>query len=61
MRGKGLGRMLLKEVAFLAKEKGCTRLRLLNRRTRASYERGFYRKAGWEEHPEMASFMLELK
>ena len=34
---------------------------LLNRKTRESYERGFYRRLGWEEREEFANFVLHLR
>lgn len=59
-RGKGVGRNLLEAVKEQAMERGCTRLMLVNGRNRPSYERGFYRKLGWEERPEVANFVLPL-
>lgn len=59
-RGNGIGRMLLEEVKRRAAERGCSRLSLLNGRIRESYERGFYRKAGWTERPDLVNFFLPL-
>lgn len=59
-RGAGLGTRLLREVEALAVSRGCSRLMLVNRKTRDSYKRGFYRKLGWEEREEFANFVLHL-
>lgn len=61
MRGQGLGSRLLAVVIEEAKSRGCSRLQLINFRTRDSYKRGFYSKAGWEERPEAASFIYYLE
>jgi GNAT superfamily N-acetyltransferase len=60
-RGRGVGRALLDLIATEAHGRGCARLLLVNGRERESYRRGFYAKAGWEEHPELALFLLRLK
>ena len=60
-RGQGLGKRLLDVVIEEARERGCSRLQLVNFRTRESYRRGFYTQAGWEERPEAASFVLTLR
>lgn len=54
--GKGVGGQLLHAVEDYARERHCTRLLLLNRRDRESYQRNFYRKHGWEEIPQGAFF-----
>ena len=59
-RGQGLGTRLLEAVRDMAVSRGCSRLMLVNRRTRESYKRGFYRKLGWEERDEFANFVLHL-
>jgi GNAT superfamily N-acetyltransferase len=59
-RGAGLGTKLLEAVKDLAIGRGCSRLMLVNRKTRESYKRGFYRKLGWEERQEFANFVLSL-
>jgi GNAT superfamily N-acetyltransferase len=59
-RGKGVGRLLLKHLEGLAKERGCCRMMLFTGRHRESYERGFYKKQGWRERPEAASFVRNL-
>src|SRR5262249_16390633 len=51
-RGQGIGRELLKVIETEAKTRGCVRLSLINLRSRESYMRQFYVKAGWEERPE---------
>lgn len=59
-RGRGVGTELLARIKQEASERGCCRLSLLNARGREAYERGFYRKAGWEERDGMANFVLRL-
>jgi GNAT superfamily N-acetyltransferase len=59
-RGAGLGTKLLEAVKDLAIGRGCSRLMLVNRKTRESYKRGFYRKLGWDEREEFANFVLSL-
>jgi GNAT superfamily N-acetyltransferase len=58
--GLGAGSRLLKTVETYARERGCTRLLLMNRRARESYKRRFYAKHGWEELPDAAFFSLKL-
>jgi ribosomal protein S18 acetylase RimI-like enzyme len=59
-RGMGVGTKLLEAVEDAAVTRGCSRLMLVNRKTRESYKRGFYRKLGWEEREEFANFVLHL-
>jgi GNAT superfamily N-acetyltransferase len=59
-RGQGVGRQLLDVIKAEARERGCARLMLLNMRKRESYQRGFYRKQGWEERPDAANFVYLL-
>ncbi|MDQ2885209.1 MAG: GNAT family N-acetyltransferase [Chloroflexota bacterium] len=58
--GKGIGSRLLDTVNEEAQRRGCTRLILMNRRDRESYQRGFYAQNGWEELREGAFFALLL-
>ena len=60
-RGAGLGTRLLEAVEAMAVSRGCSRLMLVNCKTRESYQRGFYRKLGWEEREEFANFVLHLR
>jgi GNAT superfamily N-acetyltransferase len=60
-RGQGLGRRLLEAVVQEARVRGCARLQLINMRSRESYERAFYQKAGWQERPDAADFVLVLE
>ena len=59
-RGQGAGTQLLGRVEELAQQRGCTRLLLLNRRIRESYNRHFYASRGWKEHSDMAFFSYSL-
>jgi GNAT superfamily N-acetyltransferase len=59
-RGRRLGNTLLGAVEAEAVARGCARLHLVNFRDRASYRRGFYAKAGWQERPDGASFVKTL-
>lgn len=60
-RGQGIGTALLDTAAAEARERGCERLMLINMRNRESYQRGFYKKNGWEERESAANFVLRLK
>jgi GNAT superfamily N-acetyltransferase len=59
-RGQGIGSQLLEIVKTEARNRGCSRLMLLNMRTRESYQRQFYAKQGWEERPDAANFVLKF-
>ena len=59
-QGKGVGTKLLEVVKREAEERGCSRLMLLNMRYRESYQRGFYKKLGWQEREDAANFVLQL-
>ena len=59
-RGQGIGTQLLETVKEEAKARGCARLMLLNMQARESYQRGFYKKQGWEERPDAANFVYPL-
>lgn len=59
-RGQGVGGRILEEIKAEAQRRGCSRLMLLNRRTRESYQRQFYVKQGWEERGEMANFVYPM-
>ena len=56
-QGRGIGTSLLEKVKQEASERGCYRLTLINNRIRESYEKGFYKKNGWEERAQMANFV----
>lgn len=60
-RGSGIGKKLLQAVKNAAHQRGCSRLMLVNGRTRESYQRDFYKKDGWRERETMANFIYELK
>lgn len=59
-RGQGIGSQLLELMKAEARRRRCSRLMLINRRTRESYQRQFYRKQGWEEREEVANFVYRL-
>jgi GNAT superfamily N-acetyltransferase len=59
-RGQGVGAQLLEVAEAEARQRGCSRLMLLNMRQRESYQRGFYAKHGWEERPDAANFLRRL-
>lgn len=59
-RGNGIGRRLLDAVVAEAKDRKCSRLSLIANRTRESYRRKYYLKAGWLERDGMAVFALVL-
>lgn len=59
-RGKGIGTRLMEVIKVEARERGCSRLMLLNSRSRESYQRGFYKELGWEEREGAANFVYRL-
>lgn len=59
-RGKKVGTALLQKILDDATKRGCSRLTLINVRTRESYQRHFYEKHGWQEYPDHARFVLNL-
>jgi GNAT superfamily N-acetyltransferase len=59
-RGQGIGSRLLETIKAEAQDRGCSRLMLLNLRSRESYQRRFYSGQGWEERPDAANFILPL-
>jgi GNAT superfamily N-acetyltransferase len=58
--GHGIGSHLLASIDAEAHKRGCTRLVLMNRRIRESYQRGFYSKHGWHELPDAALFTRKI-
>ena len=60
-RGQGVGTALLRRVQDEARRRGCFRLRLINVKTRDSYQRGFYAKNGWEEWQDAATFVYRIQ
>ena len=60
-QGRGIGTLLLDVIIKEGKARGCSRLSLLNMRNRESYQRGYYKKVGWEERENAANFILPLK
>ena len=59
-RGKGIGRRLMEVIEVEARARGCSRLMLVNSRSRESYRRGFYKELGWEEREGVANFIYRL-
>jgi GNAT superfamily N-acetyltransferase len=59
-RDQGIGKELLQAVEAEARARGCSRLSLINLRTRESYLRRFYIKAGWEERADAANFLYRI-
>lgn len=60
-RGQGIGTQLLEAVKAEAQVRRCSRLLLLNSRSRDSYKRKFYEAQGWKEREDMANFVYVLK
>jgi GNAT superfamily N-acetyltransferase len=60
MTGLGVGGRLLEAIKEQAVTRKCTRLLLMNRRIRESYNRSFYAKHGWEELRDAAMFAFSL-
>jgi GNAT superfamily N-acetyltransferase len=60
LRGAGIGRRLLETVESEARERGCARLMLNNRRTASSFVRGFYSKHGFRQREGFANFIKPL-
>jgi len=60
VRGQGIGTALLEQIKKEAKKRGCSRLSLINSRTRESYRRRFYERIDWKERTEVAVFVLPL-
>jgi len=58
--GNGIGTRLLDTVIAEARQRGCTRLSLLNGRNGESYRRNFYAQRGWIEREPMANFVFPL-
>ena len=59
-RGQGIGTHLMDAIKEEGKKRGCTRLMLINNKTRESYAREFYKKNGWTEREQMANFIFVL-
>jgi GNAT superfamily N-acetyltransferase len=59
-RGHGVGSQLLKLIEAEARARGCQRLSLINLRSRESYLRRFYLKAGWQERGDAANFVFTI-
>lgn len=59
-REQGVGKQLLEAIETEARARGCVRLSLINLRSRESYQRQFYIKAGWEERNEAANFIYRI-
>ena len=55
--GRGAGRLLVKKIIEEGKNRGCMRLMVTNGKDKPSYKRGFYKKLGWAERPNVANFV----
>jgi GNAT superfamily N-acetyltransferase len=60
-QGRGIGTLLLDAIKEEGEKRGCSRLSLLNMRNRESYQRGYYKKVGWQEREHAANFILSLE
>ena len=60
LRGGGIGRLLLETAQSEARERGCARLMLNNRKTALSFVHGFYPKHGFREREGFANFVKPL-
>jgi ribosomal protein S18 acetylase RimI-like enzyme len=58
---RNLGTLLTEKVIEEGKARGCARLSLLNMRHKPSYGRGYDTKRGWQERPNAANFIYDLK
>ena len=59
--GKGAGGLLIDSVVEEGKERDAYRLMLTNGKEKPSYKRGFYKKHGWTERPQVANFVYYFK
>jgi N-acetylglutamate synthase-like GNAT family acetyltransferase len=59
-RGRRIGSNLFELVKADAEKRGCSRLSLLNSRTRESYKQSYYKNLGWQERPQVANFIFKL-
>ncbi len=59
-RGEGAGTALVERVKREAAARGCARLVLYSGRGGDAYERDFYPKQGFDEHDELACFMMPV-
>lgn len=59
-RGQGVGTALLAAITQRARQRGCSRLMLFNRKERESYRRRFYHNQGWIERDDTAMLMYYL-
>jgi N-acetylglutamate synthase-like GNAT family acetyltransferase len=58
--GKGIGTKLLDLITAEARDRGCSRVSLLNGMDSEAYHRQFYAKRGWTERKRMANFIYPL-
>jgi GNAT superfamily N-acetyltransferase len=59
-RDQGICARLLETIVEDGRTRGCSRLGLLNLRSRESYKRNFYKDHGWVEREEVANFIFKL-
>jgi ribosomal protein S18 acetylase RimI-like enzyme len=60
-RSRNIGTLLTEKIIEEGKARACARLCLLNMRNKPSYERAYYSKHGWQERPNAANFIYDLK
>jgi GNAT superfamily N-acetyltransferase len=60
-RSRSIGTSLTEKIIEEGRARGCTRLNLLNMRNKPSYKRSYYTKHGWQERPNAANFIYDLK
>jgi GNAT superfamily N-acetyltransferase len=60
-RGNGIGTQLLETVKAEARSRSCSRLMLVNSRSRDSYKHKFYEGKGWQEREGVANFVYLLQ
>ena len=59
--GKGAGKLLINTIIEEGKNRDAFRLMLTNGKEKPSYKRGFYKKLGWTERPNVANFVYYFK
>lgn len=60
-RSRSIGTSLTEKIIEEGRARGYARLNLLNMRNKLSYKRSYYTKHGWQERPNAANFIYDLK